>query len=115
METVVGTDGSSNCQNQIEAKSGQRWRFMEEERSPYQLEHEHLISSIREGNPINEAQTVAESTMTGVIGREAVYSGQEIVWDQAMKSTTRLGPDSYDFDQSYPIPEVAMPGKYRFK
>ena len=52
--------------------------------------------------------------MTGIIGREAVYSGQEITWDEAMKSTTRLGPESYEFGP-YPIPEVAMPGIYRFQ
>ena len=30
--------------------------------------------------------------MTGILGREACYSGQEITWDDAMKSTTHLGP-----------------------
>jgi hypothetical protein len=51
--------------------------------------------------------------MTGIIGREAVYSGQPVEWDKAMKSTTRLGPEEYKFG-SYPIPPVAMPGKYKF-
>ena len=51
--------------------------------------------------------------MTGIIGREAVYSGQAIEWDEAMKSTTRLGPDTYEFGP-LPTPEVAMPGLYRF-
>ena len=76
-------------------------------------EHEDLISSIREGNPINEARAVAESTMTGIIGREAVYSGQEIRWDEAMKSTRRLGPENYELGP-YPVPDVALPGIYRF-
>ena len=51
--------------------------------------------------------------MTGILGREAVYSGQAIGWDEAMKSTRRLGPESYDQDP-FPVPEVAMPGFYRF-
>jgi hypothetical protein len=51
--------------------------------------------------------------MTGILGREAVYSGKAIAWDEAMKSTTRLGPEKYEFG-SYPIPDVAMPGVYRF-
>ena len=50
-------------------------------RNPYQQEHEDLIASIRAGKPINEAQAVAESTMTGILGREAVYSGKAIDWD----------------------------------
>jgi predicted dehydrogenase len=114
MEHIVGTKGTSNCRNQIDPKSGERWRFMEEQPSPYQQEHVNLIESIKNGNPINEAQAVAESTMTGIIGREAVYSGQPITWEAAMKSEIRLGPDRYDVDP-YPIPEIAMPGTYRFK
>jgi hypothetical protein len=97
----------------IEPKEGERWRLREREPSPYKKEHEDLIASIRAGNPINEAQTVAESTMTGIIGREAVYSGKAVDWDTAMKSTTRLGPEKYEFGP-YPIPDVAMPGVYRF-
>ena len=50
--------------------------------------------------------------MTGILGREAVYSGQEVEWDAAMQSNSRLGPEKYEFG-SYPIPEIAMPGIYR--
>ena len=66
IETVIGTAGTSNCKDRIESKNGQRWRFRERERSPYRNEHEDLIASIRSGNPINEAQAVAESTMPGI-------------------------------------------------
>ena len=51
--------------------------------------------------------------MTGIIGREAVYSGEAIEWDTAMKSTKRIGPENYEFG-AYPTPEVAMPGRYQF-
>ena len=112
-EAVVGTQGTSNCKDRIEPKDGNRWRFRDREPSPYKLEHEDLIASIRAGNPINEAQSIAESTMTGIIGREAVYSGQAIEWDEAMRSTTRLGPDTYEFGP-VATPKVAMPGLYRF-
>ncbi len=60
-----------------------------------------------------EAQAVAESTMAGIMGREAVYSGRAVDWDTAIKSTTRLGPEQYELGP-YPIPPVAMPGQYRF-
>jgi len=113
-EHLVCTRGTSNCRNRINLASGEPWRFQEEDSLPYQQEHVDLIESIKSGNPINEAHAVAESTMTGIIGREAAYSGQEILWDEAMKSETRLGPDSYEFGP-YPIPEIPMPGKYRFK
>ncbi len=112
-EAVIGTDGTSNCKDRIEPKGGDRWRFRERQSSPYKKEHEDLIASIRAGEPINEAQAVAESTMTGIIGREAVYSGKTVDWDTAMKSTMRLGPEEYKLGP-YPISDVAMPGKYRF-
>ena len=60
--------------------------------APYRIEHADLIASIRDGKPLNEAQNIAESTMTGILGREACYSGQEVTWDDAMKSTIPLGP-----------------------
>jgi predicted dehydrogenase len=112
-EAVVGTDGTSNCKNSIRSKKGRSWRFREKDPNPYRQEHEDLIASIRAGEPINEARTVAESTMTAIIGREAVYSGQAIEWDAAMNSTQRLGPEKYELGP-YPTPDVAMPGQYRF-
>ena len=56
---------------------------------------------------------MAESTTTGIIGREAVYSGKAAEWEAAMQSTTRLGPEKYEFGP-YPMPKVAMPGVYQF-
>jgi predicted dehydrogenase len=111
-EAVVGTQGTSNCKDRIWPKTGHAWRFRDHEPNPYDQEHEDLIASIRAGNPLNEAQAVAESTMTGIIGREATYSGMEVLWDEALKSTRRLGPEKYAMGP-FPVPEVAMPGLYR--
>lgn len=111
-EEIVGTKGKSNCRNRINPLEGKSWRHRGKEGSPYRLEHEHLIASIGSGNPINEAQTIAESTMTGIMGREAVYSGRSLTWDAAINATRRLGPETYEFG-AYPTPPVAMPGTYR--
>jgi myo-inositol 2-dehydrogenase / D-chiro-inositol 1-dehydrogenase len=56
---------------------------------------------------------VAESTLTGIMGREAVYSGQAVSWEQAIKSETHLGPHEYKMGP-FPIAPVAIPGQYRF-
>jgi predicted dehydrogenase len=112
-EIVVGTQGTSNCVDRIETRDGKRWRYRGPSPSPYQQEHQDLIASILAGNPINEAGALAESTMTGILGREAAYSGQAISWEEAMSSQTRLGPEEYRFGP-YPIPPVALPGQYRF-
>ncbi len=113
-EAIVGTAGSSNCANRIDPKKGEPWRFGGKPASAYRLTHEDLIASILAGKPINEAQAVAESTMTGILGREAVYSGQVITWEAAIASETRLGPREYALGP-HPTPPVAMPGQYRFK
>ncbi|TWU64699.1 Gfo/Idh/MocA family protein [Crateriforma conspicua] len=112
-EEIVGTHGMSNCKDYIQPKSGEAWSRRQKEPSAYKREHEDLINSIRQGHPINEAQTIAEATMTGIIGREAVYSGQGIEWDEAMKSEVKLGPEQYQLGD-HPVTPVPMPGTYRF-
>jgi myo-inositol 2-dehydrogenase/D-chiro-inositol 1-dehydrogenase len=112
-EAVVGTGGKSNCKSIIRPKKGSTWRYRKQQVNAYQQEHADLIASIRAGTPINEARAIAESTMTGILGREAVYSGKTITWDAAMQSTRRLGPQQIALGP-YPTPPVAMPGRYRF-
>jgi hypothetical protein len=117
-EFVKGTEGTSNCQNSISSRQGD-WSYRKPRRgepqdlSPYEQEHLDLIASIQAGKPLNEAQAVAESTLTGIMGREACYSGQEITWEQVMNSSMKLGPDDYAFGP-YPTPPVALPGLYQF-
>jgi predicted dehydrogenase len=111
-EAVTGTRGSSNCATWIRVNEGDNWRFREKEVNPYEQEHQDLIASIRAGRPLNEARALAESTLVGIMGREAAYSGQTIEWDQALNSKTRLGPEKYQFGD-LPFPDVPMPGKHR--
>jgi predicted dehydrogenase len=112
-EAVVGTKGKTNCADRIESQGNGRWRFRGQSISPYQQEHQDLIASIIAGKPINDAQAVAESTLTGIMGREASYSGQAVTWEQAIKSQTHLGPTEYKMGP-YPMPPIATPGQYRF-
>ena len=112
-EQVIGSRGTSNCKDSWYRKDGESFRYRKRHPSGYKLEHENLIASIRSGKPINEAKAIAEATLTAIIGREAVYSGQAVTWDQALQSERHLGPERYEFGP-YPISPVAMPGKYRF-
>ena len=45
-----------------------------------------FIESITSGKLLNEAQQGAESTLAGILGRMAAYTGKEVTWDQMMKS-----------------------------
>ncbi len=112
-EAVVGTKGSSNCKDWIRAADKQlAWRFRAQDVNPYQQEHRDLIDSIRAGAPLNEAKAVAESTLTGIMGRESAYTGRSVEWDEVLNAKTRLGPEKYEMG-SLPFPAVAMPGQYK--
>ena len=111
-EWVVGTKGSSNCNNWIKLKDGADWRFSGKDGNQYRQEHLDFMNSIRAGKPLNEARAVAESTLMGIMGREAAYSGQEVEWDTLMASTRSLAPEKYELGP-VPFPEVPMPGKHQ--
>ncbi len=113
-EAAAGTKGTSNCKDWIRDTSKQLvWRFRDKDTNPYQQEHQDLIDSIRCCKPLNEAQTVAESTLTGIMGRESAYSGRSIEWEEALKSNRWLGPEKYEMG-ALPFPDVAIPGQYKF-
>jgi myo-inositol 2-dehydrogenase / D-chiro-inositol 1-dehydrogenase len=78
--------------------------------SPYVQEHIDLYAAIRSGKRVNEARTVAESTLTAIMGRMSAYTGQEVTWEQAMASTLDLSPRAYEFGAN-PVDGVATPGK----
>jgi predicted dehydrogenase len=112
-EAVMGTKGTSNCKDWIRSADKQLlFRFRGEDVNPYQQEHLDLITSIRAGNPINEAKNVGESTLTGIMGRESAYAGRTVEWDELLNSKSRLGPKAYEMGPM-PFPEVATPGQYK--
>jgi len=111
-EAVVGTEGVSNCMNTITSKTP--YRFSGKFRNPYEQEHVDFIESIRAGQPLNEAQQMAESNLTAIMGRESAYSGKIIDWDSALESKMDLSPAKYEFGP-LPVPPVAIPGTYKFE
>lgn len=113
-ETVYGSKGSSRV-NAYEIK---KKRVYEEKRekeiSPYVQEHIDLIKSIRAGKPLNELQSVTESTATAIMGRNAAYSGQVVTWESLMKSTASTMPEGLTIDTKIEVPPVPAPGKFKF-
>jgi predicted dehydrogenase len=115
-ENVVGTKGTSNAAGSIWGEN--KWRFDGEQRSPYEQEHVDLIASIKAGTPLNEAQRIAESTLTAIMAREAAYTGQEVTWDQIMASNLTTAPvalDKLTLDMKLPVPPVPVPGKTKLE
>jgi predicted dehydrogenase len=82
--------------------------------SMYDQEHKELFESIRKGTPINNGRYMALSTAMAILGREACYTGQQITWDDMLKSETRLGPTEYKWGDDVPPSNVAIPGLTKF-
>ena len=82
---------------------------------PYVQEHVRLVKSIRGDSPYtNDGMTVADSTMTCIMAREAAYSGVEITWDMIMASKQDLQPKALDYKLAMSVPPVPVPGQYEF-
>ena len=91
----------------------QNWRYRGPKTDMYQEEHNELFASIRKGEPINDGVWMAHSTLLGIMGRMAAYTGQEVTWEQAMNSTEKLVPDHLDWKMKLDIAPMAMPGVTR--
>jgi predicted dehydrogenase len=108
-EAIVGTKGL--CQaNRYQIKGATNYRFREDQINPYVQEHTDLVESIRAGKPLNELRTVAESTLTAIMGRMSAYTGKAVSWETALNSKESLFPAVLEWG-SLPVPPVAIPGK----
>ena len=95
-------------------KNERSWTYKGKRPNMYDVEHEVLFKSIRDGKPMNDGDRMVSSTMTGIMGRMAAYTGKEITWDMAMNSQEKLVPDNVTWDTPAPEVQVAMPGQTRF-
>ena len=71
-----------------------------------------IFASIRSGTPINNGDYMSKSTLMGIMGRMACYTGQEVTWDQALNSVEDLSPPRYEWG-NIAVPPVARPGVTR--
>ncbi|MBK3519849.1 Gfo/Idh/MocA family protein [Carboxylicivirga marina] len=117
---IRGTHGYTNCENTIFNPQGQvRWKYpLNDEQSndrwyffwrAFVQEHVDLVTAIRNNQPINEAQQIAESSLTAIMGRISAYTGKTITWDEMLNSEIHLGPKHFimgntSFNKSIPTP-----------
>jgi len=110
-EHVQGTGGDADISGAVIRTTGQdAWRFRGRSKNPYQQEHDDLFASIRSGEPLNEGQYGALSSMTAILGRLATYSGRVVNFDDALNSDISLAPKEYSWNATPPVPSVAVPG-----
>ena len=109
-ETVYGTKGTSNVGSyRVNGKSV----FNKEVVGAYVQEHIDMIQSIKAGKPLNELQSVTESTLTAIMGRMAAYSGSVVTWEQALNSKVIQMPENLSEESVIDVGPVPVPGKYR--
>ena len=84
-ERVVGTKGTSDCSSSIKGEKAYKWEG--QSINPMVQEHTDLIASIRKGEPLNEGERVALSTLTAIGGRMSAYTGREISWNWLLNTS----------------------------
>ena len=122
-EVFQGTQGSveigkgliTDLEGNSQYKYPRKWG---EDSNPYQVEHDRLFASIRNGGVIADAENGAMSTLTAILGRMATYTGKKITLEEALNSELHLMPETVTWDSTppsvpdtegnYPIP---TPGK----
>jgi len=111
---AIGSKGRAMVsESKLSITNDKNWQFDGQVKNMYQVEHDELFAGIRSGNPINNGQYMAHSTLLAIMGRMASYTGQEITWDQALNSTEDLSPPSYQWGTA-PEVVIARPGITRF-
>jgi myo-inositol 2-dehydrogenase/D-chiro-inositol 1-dehydrogenase len=110
---LIGSEGTGKSGwNPPIIKAKKNWRYKETGKAVnmYQQEHNELFASIRSGKPMNDGSWMTQSTLMGLMGRMAAYTGQEVTWEQALNSTEKLVPENLDWKMKLPFPPVPIPG-----
>ena len=108
---IQGTKGSwSSLQgNSIitDLDGNEVWKYDQEaanaqykQHNPYALEHVVLVNHIRQGKPINVAETTAISTMACMMARESAYTGKFFTWDEMTQSDMNFMPAELTMDNT---------------
>jgi len=88
---------------------GEKWKYSGPTPNMYQVEHDELFRSIRAGKPINDGDRMVNSTLMGLMGRMAGYTGKEITADMALNSTEQLVPATPNWDAPVEFRKVPQP------
>jgi predicted dehydrogenase len=118
-EQIFGTKGIALLGDEIrivDYAGNELWKYdyvASPVKNPYEQEHVHFIESVRLDKRINQAEELAYSTQTAILGREAAYTGKAITWDEIMASELRYGPETYALGRipDYKEGDAPVPGR----
>lgn len=83
------------------------------EQNMYQVCHNEFFAALRKGEIINTGEYMANSTMLGLLGREAAHTGQRVTWDQMWAASQDHAPDTLKMGDSFPVAPVPVPGVHK--
>jgi len=116
-EIITGTKGFADCNGTIfDLKGNPVWKYTYPKegdtdltwkvKDPYVQEHVNLVTAIRSGNPINDAEAQVNSTLITIMGRMSAYTGKDVTWEEMLNSSLSLGPKTYLMGPVPNIPET---------
>ncbi len=114
VEQINGTEGYADASGQIYDRKGKLiWEYpypgqngdnLWQVNNPYVQELVELVTAIRTGTYLNDSDEQIKSTVIGIMGRIAAYTGRRVTWEEVLESELRLEPDVVDFYANYDIP-----------
>ncbi len=116
-EIITGTKGFADCSGAIfDLKGNPVWNYPYPKegdadltwkvKDPYVQEHINLVTAIRSGKTISDAEAQVNSTLITIMGRIAAYTGKDVTWDEMLNSNLSLGPKTYTMGPVPNIPET---------
>jgi myo-inositol 2-dehydrogenase/D-chiro-inositol 1-dehydrogenase len=116
-QLMTCTNGFANARGTLYNLKGEEiWKYPTPEEGstddtwkvtdPYVQEHINLVTAIRAGEVLNDAEAQVNSTLIAIMGRMSAYTGKDVTWEELMNSDMYLGPKTYEFGPVPGIPEV---------
>ena len=119
-EMFTGTEGSCYGGGKVNGKQVRIEEIKVDSGNGQIQEHVDLIRSALAGKPLNDAKSIAESTMVAIMGRISAYTGEMVRWADLVQNekspfyNLACAPAAGDFEKGpikLPAEVPAIPGK----
>ncbi|NBX26432.1 MAG: gfo/Idh/MocA family oxidoreductase, partial [Planctomycetes bacterium] len=115
-DTIIGTRGRAfvnGWAGQHRIAGERAWSYPKDGPKPnmYQVEHDELFKSIRQGGRIDDSAWMVQSCRLAIMGRMAAYTGDAVTWEQVLSDRESLLPARLAMDAPPPVPVVRQPGR----
>ncbi|MBN1854540.1 MAG: Gfo/Idh/MocA family oxidoreductase [Pirellulales bacterium] len=102
-DIIFGTKGKAFMPNRCRIEGENPWRASKPQEGMYNVEQKELFQSLRQGQPIDNGNTMILSSILAILAQMVSYTGEEITWDQVMTSTLDFSLPFYSWDAEPPV------------